>query len=60
MGCLAVGVSNSAIWTLAPVYAQDHGLTRFGLSAFMSVFTAGGALVQLPLGRLSTGSTGAM
>ncbi len=53
MGCLAVGLSNSAIWTLAPVYAQDHGLTRAWLSLFMSVFTAGGALVQLPLGRLS-------
>jgi MFS family permease len=53
IGCMAVGLSNSAIWTLAPVYAQDHGLTRFWLSLFMSVFTAGGALVQLPLGRLS-------
>jgi len=53
MGCLAVGLTNSAIWTLAPVYAQDHGLTRAWLSLFMSVFTAGGALIQLPLGRLS-------
>jgi MFS family permease len=53
VGCLAVGLSNSAVWTLAPVYAQDHGLTRAWLSLFMSVFTLGGALVQLPLGRLS-------
>jgi MFS family permease len=53
VGCLAVGLSNSAVWTLAPVYAQDHGLTRAWLSLFMSVFTLGGALIQLPLGRLS-------
>ncbi len=53
MGCVAVGLSNSAIWTLAPVFAQDHGLTRTWLAIFMSVLTLGGALIQLPLGRLS-------
>ena len=52
-GCIAVGLANSAVWTLAPVYAQDHGLTRAWLAIFMSVFTLGGALIQLPLGRLS-------
>ena len=53
MGCIAVGFSNSAIWTLAPVFAQAHGLNKAWLSFFMSVFTFGGAVIQLPLGRLS-------
>lgn len=53
IGCVAVGLSNSALWTLAPVFAQDHGLTRTWLATFMSVLTLGGAVVQLPLGRLS-------
>ncbi len=50
MGCIAVGLANSAVWTLAPVYAQAHGLNHGLLAAFMSVFTLGGAVVQLPLG----------
>lgn len=53
VGCVAVGLSNSAIWTLAPLFAQDHGLTRTWLAIFMSVLTLGGAVVQLPLGRVS-------
>jgi MFS family permease len=53
MGCVAVGFANSAIWTLAPVFAQAHGLSKTWISVFMSVFTLGGAIVQLPLGRLS-------
>lgn len=53
VGCIAVGLGNSAVWTLAPVYAQDHGLTRTWLAIFMSVLTLGGAVIQLPLGRLS-------
>jgi MFS family permease len=53
VGCIAVGLSNSALWTLSPVFAQDHGLTRTWLATFMSVLTLGGAVVQLPLGRLS-------
>jgi len=53
VGCIAVGLANSALWTLAPVFAQDHGLTRTWLATFMSVLTFGGAVVQLPIGRLS-------
>jgi MFS family permease len=53
MGCIAVGFANSAVWTLAPVYAQAHGLNKGWIAVFMSVFTFGGAIVQLPLGRLS-------
>jgi MFS family permease len=53
VGCIAVGFANSAVWTLAPVYAQAHGLNKGWIAIFMSVFTLGGALVQLPLGRWS-------
>lgn len=53
IGCVAVGLANSAVWAWAPIFAQDHGLTRAWLSTFMSMLTLGGALVQLPLGRLS-------
>ena len=53
MGCIAVGFANSAVWTLAPVYADAHGLAKGGIAVFMSVFTFGGAIVQLPLGRIS-------
>jgi MFS family permease len=52
-GCIAVGLANGAVWTLAPVYAQDHGLSKGMLAVFMSAFTLGGALIQLPLGRFS-------
>jgi len=53
VGCIAVGFANSAVWTLAPVFAQAHGLTKGWIAIFMSVFTLGGALIQLPLGRWS-------
>lgn len=53
VGCVAVGLANSAVWAWAPIFAQDHGLTRMWLSIFMSILTLGGAVVQLPLGRLS-------
>jgi MFS family permease len=52
-GCIAVGLANSAIWTLAPVYAQSRGLSNGMIALFMCAFTIGGTLVQLPLGRLS-------
>jgi MFS family permease len=53
VGCIAVGFANSAVWTLAPVFAQAHGLNKGWIAIFMSVFTLGGALIQLPLGRWS-------
>jgi MFS family permease len=53
IGCVAVGLANSALWAWAPIFAQDHGLNRAWLSTFMSVLTLGGAVVQIPLGRLS-------
>ena len=52
-GCVAVGLANAATWTFAPIYGESMGLHRGWLSLFMIAFTLGGALVQVPLGRLS-------
>ncbi|HTQ12259.1 MAG TPA: MFS transporter [Rhizomicrobium sp.] len=52
-GCIAVGLANAAVWSFAPVYAQDHHLTKGMLAAFMNAFTLAGAAIQMPLGRLS-------
>jgi MFS family permease len=52
-GCIAVGLANNAIWTLAPVYAQSRGLSSGWIALFMCAFTIGGTLVQVPVGRLS-------
>jgi MFS family permease len=52
-GCIAVGLANNAVWTMAPVYAQAQGLSSGGVALFMVAFTFGGMLVQLPVGRLS-------
>jgi MFS family permease len=52
-GCIAVGLANNAVWTLAPVYAQSRGLSNGMIALFMVAFTLGGTLVQVPVGRLS-------
>jgi MFS family permease len=52
-GCIAVGLANGALWTLAPVYAQGHGMNSGLIALFMAVFTLGGVLFQIPVGRLS-------
>ncbi len=54
-GCAAAGLANGAFWTLAPIYGQSLGFSTRDLALFMSVFIAGGALVQWPLGRISDG-----
>jgi len=54
-GCVTVGLANGAFWTLAPIYGQSLGFTTRDIALFMSVFIAGGALVQWPLGRISDG-----
>jgi MFS family permease len=52
-GCIAGGLANNAVWTLAPVYAQAEGLSSGWIALFMVAFTLGGTLVQVPVGRLS-------
>lgn len=53
VGCLVVGATNGAFWTLAPVFAMARAGTAEGVSIFMAAVVLGGALAQWPLGRLS-------
>ena len=53
IGCVAVGVTNSAFRTLSPVYAQDIGMSIADVATFVSVSIIGGALIQYPLGYAS-------
>ncbi|MEP9373328.1 MFS transporter [Mesorhizobium sp. KR1-2] len=53
IGCVAVGVTNSAFRTLSPVYAEQIGMSVTDVVTFISVGIIGGALIQYPLGYLS-------
>lgn len=53
IGCIAVGVTNSAFRTLSPVYAQDIGMSVADVATFVSVSIVGGVLIQYPLGYAS-------
>ena len=56
LGALAVmstGLVNASFRNIAPIVAQDVGLSLEQLASFMAVFIAGGALVQWPIGWLS-------
>jgi MFS family permease len=52
-GCIAVGLANAAVWAFAPIYATDHHMNKGLVSLFMNAFTLSGALIQMPIGRLS-------
>lgn len=53
IGCIAVGVSNSAFRSLSPVYAEAIGMSVADVVTFVSVGILGGAIIQYPLGYLS-------
>ena len=53
IGCMAVGVTNSAFRTLSPVYAEEIGMSVTDVVTFVSVGIIGGAIIQYPLGSLS-------
>jgi MFS family permease len=52
-GCVTVGLANGGFWALAPLYGQAQGFSTRDVALFLSVFIAGGALAQGPIGRLS-------
>tara|TARA_R110000772_G_scaffold117507_1_gene222987 strand:+ start:72102 stop:73388 length:1287 start_codon:yes stop_codon:yes gene_type:complete len=52
-GAVCSGLITGAFWALGPVYARGLGLDTAQLTLFMSGAVLGGALFQLPLGRLS-------
>jgi MFS family permease len=53
VGVTLIGVANGAFWALGAVSAIGEGLSAAQAALFMSVATAGGALMQWPVGRLS-------
>lgn len=53
IGCIAVGLTNSAFRTMSPVYAEQIGLSITDVATFVSVSIIGGAVIQYPLGYLS-------
>lgn len=53
LGCIAIGLTNSAFRTLSPVYAQDIGMSTADIATFVSVSIIGGAIIQYPLGHAS-------
>lgn len=53
VGCICVGLANGAFGTLAAVSASTRGFTVTETALFVSAALLGGALVQIPLGRLS-------
>jgi MFS family permease len=53
LGCFAVGLVESAFWSLGPNYALDRGLSLVEVTLLMAVFVAGGTISQWPLGMAS-------
>jgi MFS family permease len=53
IGCLAVGISNGAFWSLAPVFTAGISNDSSLAAWFMSAAVVGGAIAQWPLGILS-------
>ena len=53
IGCITVGLTNSAFRTLSPVYAEAIGFSVTDVATFVSVSIIGGAVIQYPLGYFS-------
>ena len=53
VGAVVSGLSIGTFWSMAPLYAARLGLDASGVAMLMTVTIIGGAMLQLPLGRLS-------
>lgn len=53
VGCLVIGLTNSAFRLIGPVYAQEIGLSVADVATFMGAGIIGGAVLQYPLGYMS-------
>ncbi|ODT19444.1 MAG: MFS transporter [Kaistia sp. SCN 65-12] len=53
VGCFMIGMVNGAFGTLGAVYGQKIGLPTAVIAFFMSAAVLGGAVTQVPLGKLS-------
>ena len=52
-GTLIAGLTNSAINSMGPIFANSIGLSLGQISTFMASILLGGMLLQFPVGRLS-------
>jgi len=55
VGAWLSGLAMGGFWGLSPVYAGRIGLDTRGVALFMLAAIAGGALLQVPIGRISNG-----
>ena len=53
IGCVAIGITNSAFRFVGPLYGDAIGLGLASLATFISLGVIGGAVLQYPLGYLS-------
>ena len=53
VACFLIGVANGAWGTLGPVYGVATGVSTSAVAIMMSVTVVAGAVLQMPLGRLS-------
>ncbi|MDX2263995.1 MAG: MFS transporter [Hyphomicrobiales bacterium] len=53
VGSAGAGLANGALYSLGPVYAKSSGLPVSLIAVFMTFAILGGALAQLPIGRVS-------
>ncbi len=53
LGCVTIGLTNSAFRLIGPLYAREIGLGVGGIALFVSAGIIGGAVLQFPFGYLS-------
>ena len=53
IGCVTIGLTNSAFRTIGPIYAADSGFDTRGVALFMIAGILGGTVLQYPFSVLS-------
>src|SRR5690606_15864383 len=53
IGCMLIGIANGAWGTLGAVYGAQSGISTTEIAIMVSVTIASGALMQIPVGRIS-------
>jgi MFS family permease len=53
VGIVGVGVAHSGLYSMAPVFANDVGLSVAAISTFVACVITGGVVFQVPIGRVS-------
>nr|WP_183665185.1 MFS transporter [Phyllobacterium trifolii] len=53
LGCILIGIANGAFGTLGAVYGAATGISTTEIALMMSASVMGGALMQIPVGRMS-------